>query len=221
MKINILDHGYVELLDTMGSDSDIVASARVSYGGDSKGDAKDRKLLNYLWRNRHTSPFEMGVMKFRVKAPIFVARQWVRHRTASWNEISARYTEVTHDYYMPERWRGNDAKNKQDSNDLGLTRREESALFTTYKTQCDNSIAAYEGLLRRGVAREQARMLLPQSMYTVWIWKMDVRNLLHFLSLRNHKHAQYEIRQYAVAIESLLAQMFPWTHAAYTDSPSS
>ncbi len=208
--MKLLDKGYIELQDVMGSDSDIVNAARVSFLGETKGDDADKKLLLYLWKHRHTTPFEMCEMKFRVKAPLLVARQWMRHRTFSYNEVSRRYTSEEMDFYEPTQWRGQSISNKQASNGMVDTK------MTTLARQLNQiSVSLYNQALEEGIAREQARILLPQSMYTTFIAKVDLKNLLNFISLRSSPHAQYEIRVYSDAILEMVKEHFPWTAEAY------
>lgn len=199
--MDVLDKGYVKLVDIMGNDWTPVEAARVSYNAGLKGEEQDTKLMKYLLRNGHTSPFEMVEIMWEVKAPIFVARQWVRHRTANWNEVSARYTEVD-EFYIPDKWRGQDTKNKQGS--VGTAFTEED-----YYVTCLRSLETYRGMLRDGVSREMARMVLPQSMYTKWVWKNDLHNTLRFLKLREDDHAQWEIQQYAKAMRTQLEEKLP------------
>ena len=210
--IKLLDHGYLKLLDVMGSDEDIVYAARISTRGlRSKND--DRRLLDYLIRHDHLSPLEMAELKFEVKAPIFVARQWFRHRTGNYNEISGRYTRLPEDIYIPENLRGQDHVNRQGS--VEGTPGDLEHLEEAYREHVVRSRELYERLLEHGVARELARAILPLSQYTVFIYKSDLRNLLHFLKLRLDSHAQYEIRVYAEAIEGIVARLFPLTHEAW------
>lgn len=214
-KIPVLDKGYVRLIEVWGSDREIVRSARVSYDGDTvpRTADEDRKLLNYLYRNQHATPFEMAGMRFEVKLPIFVARQWMRHRTLSYNEVSARYTELPDEYYVPESWRMQDTKNKQGS--VPSPELDAKGLSAAYSDMCHASFTAYKLLLDAGVAREMARMVLPVSTYTRMIVGAKVRNLLHFLSLRDDAHAQMEIREYAEVLTAMLKDHFPWTYNAY------
>lgn len=203
-------HGYVKLLDVMGSDQDIVDAARISY--DRQGDVKDRALIRYLMRHRHTSPFEMGVLKFEVKMPIFVARQWVRHRTASMNEVSARYTELPNEMFIPEVFSVQSTDNKQGR---GV---DEGADYDYEVAQLhDTAYSLYERMLSEGVSREIARGVLPLNIYTKFVWKMDLHNLMHFLNLRLDPHAQKEIRDYAQVIEDMVAINFPISHEAFVD----
>ncbi len=204
-------HGYVKLLDIMGSDQDIVDAARISY--DRQGDSKDRALIRYLLRHKHTSPFEMAEMKFELRMPIFVARQWVRHRTASMNEVSARYTELPDDMFVPEKVWLQSTDNKQgraesidDENIIGSI---EMANTKAYEW--------YGHLLSEGVSRELARGVLPLNIYTKFVWKMDLHNLMHFLNLRLDPHAQEEIRDYATVIEKMVEEHFPLAHEAFVD----
>lgn len=212
--IQVLDKGFVELQEVMGDDNSIVAAARVSFLGDSKGEEADKKLLFYLMRNAHWSPFEMCVYKVRVKCPIFVARQWMRHRTWSYNEISRRYTSVNIEFYEPELWRAQSNDNKQASE--GLINCIDNNYFThRNKAHNEECVKLYNMMLEKGVAREQARMVLPQSLYTTFIAKTDLRNLLHFVSLRMDDHAQKEIRDYGKALYEFVKRCNPWTVEAF------
>lgn len=208
--IPVLDHGSVRLVDIMGDDDAIVQAARTSYGKGTKTVSEDAKLVDYLVRNRHTSPLEMVEFKFHCVMPMFVARQWVRHRTASINEYSARYSEVKDVFYVPHSSRvlGQGKANKQGSEgDLPL-----GAKVTFIEDVTRISKEAYEAYklaLESGVARETARILLPVNFYTEWYWKIDLHNLLHFLKLRLDKHAQYEIRVYAEAIARIVQAHCP------------
>lgn len=197
-------------------DAQIVRAARVSYGKGTKSFREDEKLIRYLLTHEHWSPFEMVEFKFHVKAPIFVARQWFRHRTASVNEISGRYSVIEDEFYLPDSWRLQDTKNKQGSTGKldGLT----DALVTdAYTEAMEMALEAYKSLLTAGVAREMARMVLPVSVYTQFYWKQDLRNLLHFLKLRLDPHAQWEIRQYAEAILQLIEPLVPVTVRAWKE----
>lgn len=214
----VLDKGYVELQDTMGNDLAIVNAARVSYLGASKGPEKDRKLLNYLWQNKHLTPFEMCEYKFRVKCPLFVARQWMRHRTFNYNELSRRYTAAMMEFYTPKRLRGQSVDNKQASTEefvekIPVGDRGELAvdIRTALHSRAKKALELYKSLLSYGVAKEQARMVLPQSMYTIFIAKIDLRNLLHFIKLRSHYHAQWEIQQYSNTLFEFVKEYNPWT----------
>lgn len=208
--------GFVELQDVMGNDLSIVNAARVSYLGHSKGSEADKKLLFYLMEHNHTSPFEMVEFRLRVKCPLFVARQWMRHRTWSYNEVSRRYTDEQLEFYLPKEWRTQSYNNKQMSepeNDPGINAFSRFALMEIV----DQSLATYNSLLATGIAREQARMVLPQNMYTEFIAKTDAHNLMHFISLRMSSEAQYEIQLYAKAIyDVFLRDYLPWTFEAFT-----
>lgn len=213
---NILGHGFVRLVDVMGTDSSIVQAARVSYGAGTKTPSSDRSLIRYLLRNRHTSPFEMVELKFHIKLPIFVARQWVRHRTASINEVSARYSEMPNEMYIPTQWKHQSTSNKQGSGDsvcptlnARATERVEKLFRQAFST--------YSDLLASGIAREQARIVLPTALFTEWYWKIDLHNLLHFLRLRLDSHAQYEIRVYAEQIYAMVKERFPVSAEAFED----
>lgn len=216
----VLDHGYITLVDFMGSDADIVRAARVSYNADDKtgeDTTKDNRLLARLWRDRHTSPFESVELKFEIQAPIFVIRQWMRHRTWSYNEISGRYTELPELYYTPEPEiigkQSQENKQGRTLDELGFV-----AGLDGYRKLCDSQFNLYRALLREGWPRELARGVLPLCTYSRFIGKVDLRNLLHFLSLRTDPHAQYEIRVYAEAIEEILKEVVPETMKLYESS---
>lgn len=209
----VLDNGFVQLVDFMGGDQRAVDSARVSFGGVSKGEDRDRKLIEYLLAHEHISPFEHSVFQFHVKCPIFVARQWMRHRIASYNEISARYTEVKDEFYIPGTFRAQDTINKQGS--VAGAKLDNARLLEIYTKSIKASYAAYDELLKAGVAREMARMALPVAQYTQFHWSVNARSLLNFLSLRLDSHAQYEIRQYAAAIQKIFQEKMPWTWEAF------
>ncbi len=214
-KIPILDKGFVKLVDYMGDDNSIVQSARVSYGEGTKTKRNDEKLINYLWKNKHTTPFEMCEIKLHIKAPIFVARQWFRHRTASYNEISARYSEMKDEFYLAElnQLCEQSDKNKQ-CRDEKLV--EDGLYIKGLLEQAHKyTYMVYKELLKSGLARELARGILPVNLYTEFYFKINLKNLLHFLSLRNHSHAQYEIREYAIAIEEIIKILYPVTYEAY------
>ncbi|OGR41628.1 MAG: FAD-dependent thymidylate synthase [Elusimicrobia bacterium GWA2_61_42] len=209
----VLDRGFVKLIDFMGGDQNAVDSARVSFGSVSKGEALDRKLIEYLLANGHLSPFEHSVFQFHVKCPIFVARQWMRHRIASYNEISARYTKVQDEFYFPEAFRAQDNINRQGSvRSCGL---DQEKMLAVYDKAIKSSYAAYQELIEAGAAREMARLVLPVAQYTQFHWTINARSLLNFISLRADAHAQYEIRQYADAIQEMFCEKMPWTWKAY------
>lgn len=233
-EIKVLDHGFVRLIDWLGDDKRIVECARISYKSPSKGDEQDKKLIEYLWKNLHTSPFENIKITLNIKMPIFVMRQYVRHRMQSLNEVSARYTELPNEFYIPTSWRKQDTKNKQGSIDEGAWN---PKVYTIYdpcacgmggggasidydatkavEVFCENSYKLYQQLLDAGVAREMARMVLPVNIYTEIYTTWDLKNLLHFVRLRDDAHAQAEIQEYGKAIKVILRELFPWTMEAY------
>lgn len=215
MKIQVLDKGFVELQDIMGNDLAIVNAARVSYLGESKGKDKDKKLLFYLMEHHHDSPFEQVEFKFLVKMPVFVMRQWSRHRTwhyLSLNEQSRRYTSDNIEFYYPATWRKQATSDKQSSN--GEVD-EVVYLDGKYHKTLDMLLQTYEEMLEMGVAREQARIILPFSLYTSVIVKVDAHNLMHFFNLRLDQHTQWETRQYAEAMYEIFKTKLPWTAEAY------
>ncbi|MEK7721854.1 MAG: FAD-dependent thymidylate synthase [Elusimicrobiota bacterium] len=209
-----LDKGFVKLVEFMGGDQRAVDSARVSFGSVSKSGEQDKKLIEYLLANGHLSPFEHSVFQFHVKCPIFVARQWMRHRIASYNEISARYTEVQDEFYYPEAFRVQDKINRQGSVRSGALRQEK--MLAVYDKAIKASYAAYRRLLEAGAAREMARMVLPVAQYTQFYWSINARSLLNFITLRADAHAQYEIRQYADVITEIFRSKMPWTWKAWS-----
>ena len=210
----VLDKGFVKLVDFMGGDQRAVESARVTFGSASKGEEKDKKLVEYLLAHAHHSPFEHSVFQFHVKLPIFVARQWMRHRMASYNEISARYTEVPEEFYIPAEFRVQDKINRQGSAKSGTL--DNGRLLDIYLKSLENSYATYHNLLEAGVAREMARMILPVAQYTQFHWTVNARSLMNFLSLRMDSHAQAEIQEYANAIAGIFRARMPWTWEAYS-----
>lgn len=221
-QIPVLDHGFIRVIDYMGNDASIVQAARVSYGAGTKKVNEDRGLINYLMRNHHTTPFEMCEIKLHVKLPIFVARQWIRHRTANVNEYSARYSVLNKEFYIPDQLHGQDLQNKQGSfGEIG----NDSAKNVIDKLQNHSikSYELYEFLLsetkeRPPIAREIARMVLPVNFYTEWYWKIDLHNLLHFLRLRADAHAQFEIRQYAqIMLNEIVKKWVPFTYDAFVN----
>jgi len=209
----VLDKGFVRLVDQMGDDRAIVQAARVSYGEGTKTVREDKALIDYLMRHGHTSPFEMVVFKFHVKAPIFVVRQWFRHRTASANEVSGRYSVLKEEFYEPEAWRGQAKRNRQASE--GSFEDEEAGLLL--RRVEEEAYRAYRTLLEKGVAREMARMVLPLNLYTEFYWKQDLHNLFHFLRLRLAPEAQWEIRRYAEAIAGIVKERVPLAWAAFEE----
>jgi thymidylate synthase (FAD) len=224
-EVKVHDHGLVALVDVMprlapaGKTADfaIVQAARVSYGEGTKQVNEDRGLIRYLARHRHSTPFEMVEFKFHHVMPIFVARQWIRHRTANVNEYSARYSVVRDRFYHPtaENVRRQSAANRQGGDEPmdPVTAKE----FLDYLDEIERGYARYEQFLQKGVAREIARIALPASVYTEWYWKIDLHNLFHFLSLRMDEHAQQEIRDYATAIFELIRPIVPIAAEAFLD----
>ena len=216
--IPVLDKGFVRLVDYMGGDARIVAAARVSYGAGTKSVREDRTLIHYLLRHRHTSPFEQVVLVFHCKLPVFVARQWVRHRTARLNELSGRYSVMRDEFYVPEaaRVRGQDTVNRQGSA-APLPPAFSRAVIEQLLAEQAGLYQSYEGLLTAGVARELARINLPLSLYTEWYWQIDLHNLFHFLKLRLDPHAQYEIREYARVLARLARAVAPIACEAFEE----
>lgn len=212
--VNVLDKGFVELVDSMGSDLSVVNSARVSFGKKkSKFDNKDKKLIKYLLEHEHTSPFRHASLQFHIKAPIFVLRQWQKHQVGcSWNEISGRYVEFTEEYYLPKYFRKQSKSNKQ-----GSYGEVEDNFFCSqvYENSISSSFDRYRILLNNGVCKEQARMVLPLSLYSECYWTCSLQAVLHFLRLRLDSHSQYEIRQYALAVRKYVAELFPNTMESF------
>lgn len=215
--IHVLDKGFVRLVDFMGGDAAVVQGARVSFGQESKGDERDRKLINYLMRHEHGTPFEMAVFKFHVKAPLFVARQWFRHRVGSYNEISYRYVEVEDEFYVPEELRAQDAKNKQASFAGGFTAEQQAEGRALIEAAYAEAYAKYEELLKLGVAREMARIVLPVGLYTQFYVAYNARSLMNFVRLRTGAGAQHEIKEYAAAMGEIFKEKMPWTYAAFEE----
>lgn len=217
-KILVLDKGFVEYISHYGTDMTIVDSARVSYQSQSimKTDEENKKLLAYLYRNKHTSPFEMVKITFVIKMPIFIARQYIRHRMQNVNEVSARYTEVDDDFYIPHTWRTQDAKNKQGSvAGEDMVAEWHGRHSGSLEAHCRQAYDLYLYMIDSGVAREMARMVLPLNIYTTMRVCWDLKNLLHFITLREDAHAQAEIQEYSKAIKSFLVELFPWTMECY------
>jgi thymidylate synthase (FAD) len=226
----VLDHGFIRVVDYMGDDAAVVQAARVSYGKGTKKKSADQGLINYLMRHRHTTPFEMCEIKFHIKLPIFVARQWIRHRTASVNEYSARYSILDREFYTPteDNLAAQSTINKQGREELLEGAEAERALYLL-KRDAEQSYQTYEELLNhretgemitegnKGLARELARMNLNLSYYTQWYWKINLHNLMHFLSLRADSHAQYEIRVYADVMMDLLKKWMPLSYEAFVE----
>lgn len=201
----------VELIDVMGNDMRVVEAARVSFNGKSKGEEADRKLIGYLLKHGHMSPFEQPHMTFRITAPVFVWRQLMRHRMANYNEVSARYTVVKEEFFMPAEWRMQDTKNKQSSTPSQELKTNESILQQIYKDSVEQSWQAYQTLLWWGVAREQARMVLPLSMMSTVVMTVDLRSLMNIFAQRLHPGAQQETQDVVRQMYTLVKPLFPWT----------
>ncbi len=212
-EVPVLDQGFVRLVEQMGSDAAIVRAARVSYGAGTKTVREDAALIDYLMRHRHTSPFEMVEFTFHVRAPIFIARQWFRHRTASYNEISGRYSVLQERFYRPAAWRNQDEVNRQGSKGAFKDPEADHLLKEAYK----KAYEAYQRLLEKGIAREEARIVLPLGLYTEFYFKQDLHNLFHFLKLRLAEDAQFEIREYAKAIAAIVRERVPLAWAAFEE----
>ena len=228
--ISVLDHGFVRVVDYMGDDSSIVQAARVSYGKGTKKISTDSGLIKYLMRHRHSTPFEMCEIKYHVKLPIFVARQWIRHRTANVNEYSARYSILDKEFYLPskENLAAQSKNNRQGRGEL-INGKQADKILDILKKDAEQTYADYELMLNekydgsiidennKGLARELARMNLTLNTYTQWYWKTDLLNLLNFLSLRAASHAQYEIRAYADVMINTLKRWVPITFDSFMD----
>lgn len=212
--INVLNHGSVRLVEHMGSDLSIVRSARVSYDADWRTGGDDAKLIDYLVKNRHTSPLESVVFTFEVKAPIFVARQWMRHRTGKYNEVSARYSELPEEFYIPEvsQITTQHASSKQMRTEVENP--QSIHIQDMISTQCKNAFWNYKKMISMGCPRELARGVLPVNTFTRFFYTIDLHNLAHFLKLRLHEHSQYEIRVYAQAMLELIEPIVPVAVAA-------
>ena len=225
--IPVLDHGFVRVIDYMGDDAAICQAARVSYGKGTKSVQNDEGLIRYLMRHWHSTPFEMCEVKLHVKLPVFVARQWIRHRTANVNEYSARYSILDREFYIPEasQLAAQSVVNNQ-GRGVALTPAEAARVLDILKGDAARTYDHYEEMIsetspegeaKQGLARELARMNLPANIYTQWYWKVDLHNLFHFLRLRADAHAQYEIRVYAEAICKVVADWVPAAYGAFED----
>jgi thymidylate synthase (FAD) len=218
-EIRVLDKGFVRLVDYLGGDARIVQSARVSYGEGTKTVREDRGLISYLMRNEHTSPFEQVTLTFHTKMPIFVARQWVRHRTARLNEISGRYSIMADEFYMPDasQVRTQSSVNKQGRSDEPIDGETGNRWIETFAADQRAIYAHYEEMIEGGLARELARINLPLSLYTEWYWQIDLHNLFHFIHLRADAHAQYEIRVFAEALATCAKAVAPLAYEAFEE----
>jgi len=218
-EIKVLDKGFVRLVDYLGGDDRIVQAARVSYGSGTKSYRQDRGLIHYLLRNEHTSPFEQVVLTFHTKMPIFVARQWVRHRTARLNEISGCYSIMRDEFYVPEpdQMRFQSTDNKQARSDEELDADLARQMIAEMEADQKQLYAHYEGMIEKGLAREIARGNLPLNLYTEWYWQIDLHNLFRFMHLRMDSHAQYEIRVYAEALAQCAKAVAPIAYEAFEE----
>ncbi len=218
----VLDHGFIRVVDYMGDDAAICQAARVSYGRGTKSVQNDAGLIRYLMRHWHSTPFEMCEIKLHVKLPVFVARQWIRHRTANVNEYSARYSILDREFYIPapDQLAAQSVVNNQ-GRGAALEGAEAARVLDILKTDSNRAYDNYEAMIsdegQSGLARELARMNLPTNIYTQWYWKVDLHNLFHFLRLRADAHAQYEIRVYADAICKVVADWVPAAYGAFED----
>ena len=218
----VLDHGFVRVIDYMGDDAAICQAARVSYGKGTKSVQNDEGLIRYLMRHWHSTPFEMCELKLHVKLPVFVARQWIRHRTANVNEYSARYSILDREFYIPapDKVAAQSVVNNQGRGEV-LTGAEAAQVLEILKADSTRAYDNYEAMIsqdgQQGLARELARMNLPANIYTQWYWKVDLHNLFHFLRLRADAHAQYEIRVYADEICKIVADWVPFAYRAFED----
>ena len=226
----VLDHGFVRVVDYMGDDSAIVQAARVSYGAGTKQINQDRGLIHYLMRHQHSTPFEMCEIKFHIKLPIFIARQWIRHRTANVNEYSARYSILAKEFYIPKKehlssqskinhqGRGEVLTGAEAEKVLDILKDDSTRLYDNYETMLNQDQSG--NILdenKSGLARELARMNLSLNYYTEWYWKIDLHNLMHFLNLRGDSHAQFEIREYADVMLDILRKWVPISYEAFVD----
>mgnify|MGYP000629707570 FL=1 len=229
--IKVLDHGFVRVIDYMGDDSAVVQAARVSYGRGTKKSLQDKGLINYLMRHRHTTPFEMCDIKFHIKLPIFIARQWIRHRTASVNEYSARYSILSNEFYLPDRENltPQSSTNKQGRSSEALPENIALRVLATIKEDSLRCYKNYVAMMNQdeqgniidednvGITRELARINLTLNHYTEWYWKINLHNLLHFLALRADSHAQYEIRVYAEVMLDIVKAWVPFVYEAFIE----
>lgn len=207
-RIEVLDHGFVRLVDVMGSDLSVVNAARISFANESQTfQDRDKKLIHYLWTHRHTSPFRHASLQIHLRAPLFVLRQWMKHQIGcAWNEVSGRYVQFDAQFYHPDQWREQHESNKQGSKGEISSQALANRL---YKESLDLALMRYHELLELGVCKEQARMLLPLSLYSECYWTVSLQALMHFLELREDHHSQWEIQEYARAVRQLATPHFP------------
>jgi thymidylate synthase (FAD) len=218
-EFQVLDHGFVRLVDYLGGDARIVQSARVSYGEGTKTLREDKTLIDYLLRNKHTSPFEQVILTFHVKMPIFVARQWIRHRTARLNEISGRYSVMRDEFYtpQPDEVRFQSKRNKQGGSTQDVPDAMREKVIALLQQEQQQLYGDYETMLEDGIARELARINLPLSLYTEMYWQIDLNNLFHFLRLRMDWHAQYEIRVFGDTMAQITKAVAPMAYEAFEE----
>ena len=210
-----IEDGFVRLVDSMGDDNAVIRAARVSYGEESKGTDADRKLIQYLMKHNHGTPFEHIVFTFHIRCPIFVARQWFRHRIGSFNEISGRYTELHTGFFVPTLLRQNKTSNHQASIEGDFTEDETESMMNEWKYTLDIVEATYHSLLEKGLAREQARAILPLGTYTEFYWTVNLRSLFNFIRLRTAEDSQAEMRQYANIVKLIAEEKAPWSFEAF------
>jgi len=218
-RTRVLDHGFVRLVDYLGGDARIVQAARVSYGDGTRSVREDAALIDYLLRHAHTSPFEQVVLTYHLKMPIFVARQWMRHRTARANEVSGRYSVLPNEFYLPEpeQLRPQSRANKQGRGDTSVPEALQEKVLRLLRAGQESAYTEYEHVLEDGLARELARIHLPLSLYTEMYWQIDLHNLMHFLRLRMDAHAQYEIRAYGEALARCARAVAPLAYQAFEE----
>tara|TARA_B100000524_G_scaffold327775_1_gene212069 strand:+ start:551 stop:1243 length:693 start_codon:yes stop_codon:yes gene_type:complete len=212
-------YGFVRLVDRMGDDMSVVRAARVSYGNESKGEKADEKLIHYLMKHNHGTPFEHIVFTFHIKCPIFVARQWFRHRIGSFNEISGRYTELDTEFFVPQLFRENKTSNHQASIEGDFSDEETQSMMSEWIYALEIAESTYQSLLEKGVAREQARAILPVGTYTEFYWTVNLRSLFNFIRLRTADDSQAEMREYAEKIQEIARDFAEWSFEAFESEP--
>jgi|TARA_R110000824_G_scaffold17706_14_gene71375 thymidylate synthase (FAD) len=216
--VNFIDKGFVRLVDVMGDDMSVVRAARVSYGKESKGEEADRKLIHYLMKHNHGTPFEHIVFTFHIRCPIFIARQWFRHRIGSFNEISGRYTELEMEFFRPTEIRENRTSNHQASIRGEFSDEEINSMLEMWDNTLVVIESTYQDFLNRGMAREQARAILPVGTYTEFYWTVNLRSLFNFIHLRTAKDAQSEMCQYADVVSNITEEISPWCFEAFLEN---
>lgn len=218
LEYKVLDNGFIRVVDIMGDDSSVVQAARISYGKGTKTVNTDKNLLRYLMRHQHSTPFEMCEIKLHIKLPIFIMRQWIRHRTANVNEYSARYSQMKDEFYYPSKdmLQKQSMLNKQ-AGEGSIDENQYNITIDNMKAVCQTAFTCYEKMLNNGIAREVARIVLPINIYTQMYWKIDLHNLMRFLSLRCRMNAQPEIREYAMTILNIFEKWMPLSYQAFMD----